>query len=49
MIQGMTGLVLSVVFLKWSSFGKFAGKGWLASTIVHGFFNTLVTIIAKNH
>jgi membrane protease YdiL (CAAX protease family) len=42
-IQGVGGLVYSIVFLKWSGWGRNLIKGLCATTFVHGSWNTLLT------
>ncbi len=44
-IQGLSGIVLAIVFLKWSALGAKLFKGLLASTIVHGAYNGALLII----
>ena len=52
LIQGISGLVLAVVFVKYSSFGRspvWFFKGWAASTLLHGSFNGVILVAATMH
>ena len=47
-IQGPTGVILAVVYMKWSAFGSgFLAtlKGWAASALVHGSYNAVLMLI----
>ncbi len=45
-IQGISGVVFSLVFLKWSGWLEDLGKGLFASTAVHIAFNTTALWLA---
>jgi hypothetical protein len=51
-IQGPIGVILAVVYVKWSSFGGgilAALKGWFASMLVHGSYNAVLMTLYLIH